>query len=252
MRARLLVAATAALVFGASIGCAQALPFNLADFTFTPSGDITGLSQSPTSVTVSELSTKTQRPADEDAAFLNSTFSVSGDFTATVTQTYNIAPNVSDLSGNQVIAAVEVTFAGNPNGVMLAASIDDGNGFFYLSNLDDSLVDRNVEGSLGLGASGNIFQFKRVGDNLSLCFSVGGFCFSTIDPNDVGAASFAFYYENANDNTGAGSVTWSDFSVATSATPLPAALPLFAGGLGALGLLGGRRKRKVAGTIVPA
>lgn len=32
----------------------------------------------------------------------------------------------------------------------------------------------------------------------------------------------------------------------TSATPLPAALPLFASGLGALGLLGWRRKRKTA------
>ena len=39
--------------------------------------------------------------------------------------------------------------------------------------------------------------------------------------------------------------TWS--SVTTpSAVPLPAALPLFAGGLGALGLLGWRRKRKAA------
>jgi len=31
-----------------------------------------------------------------------------------------------------------------------------------------------------------------------------------------------------------------------SQTPLPAALPLFASGLGALGLLGWRRKRKIA------
>jgi hypothetical protein len=31
-----------------------------------------------------------------------------------------------------------------------------------------------------------------------------------------------------------------------TSTPLPAALPLFASGLGALGLLGWRRKRKVA------
>jgi hypothetical protein len=35
----------------------------------------------------------------------------------------------------------------------------------------------------------------------------------------------------------------------TSATPLPAALPLFATGLGALGLLGWRRKRKAAAAI---
>jgi hypothetical protein len=37
--------------------------------------------------------------------------------------------------------------------------------------------------------------------------------------------------------------TWSE-PVVTNTTPLPAALPLFAGGLGALSLLGWRRKRK--------
>jgi len=35
-----------------------------------------------------------------------------------------------------------------------------------------------------------------------------------------------------------------DFAVFTAETPLPAALPLFAGGLGAFGLFGWRRKRK--------
>ena len=48
---------------------------------------------------------------------------------------------------------------------------------------------------------------------------------------------------------------WGDFnnittSAATSATPLPAALPLFASGLGALGLFGWRRKRKASAAIV--
>jgi hypothetical protein len=37
-----------------------------------------------------------------------------------------------------------------------------------------------------------------------------------------------------------------EFSAATSQTPLPAALPLFASGLGALGIFAYRRKRKVA------
>ena len=37
-----------------------------------------------------------------------------------------------------------------------------------------------------------------------------------------------------------------------SATPLPGALPLFAGGLGALGLLGRRRKLKNPSTLVAA
>jgi hypothetical protein len=35
-----------------------------------------------------------------------------------------------------------------------------------------------------------------------------------------------------------------------AATPLPAALPLFAGGLGALGLLGWRRKRTARSVAV--
>jgi len=38
----------------------------------------------------------------------------------------------------------------------------------------------------------------------------------------------------------------------TDTTPLPAALPLFATGLGALGLLGWRRKRKSAAALAAA
>jgi hypothetical protein len=39
---------------------------------------------------------------------------------------------------------------------------------------------------------------------------------------------------------------WGDFNnITTSATPLPAALPLFATGFGVMGLLGWRRKRKL-------
>jgi hypothetical protein len=42
-------------------------------------------------------------------------------------------------------------------------------------------------------------------------------------------------------------LTSASFTVQIGSTPLPAALPLFAGGLGMLGWLGGRRKRKTVG-----
>ena len=45
---------------------------------------------------------------------------------------------------------------------------------------------------------------------------------------------------------------WNSSSTPTAATPLPAALPLFATGLGALGLLGWRRKRKSTASIAAA
>ena len=52
-------------------------------------------------------------------------------------------------------------------------------------------------------------------------------------------------YFHRPDNPGfAGTTDGSVSTIAAPATPLPAALPLFATGLGGLGLLGWRRKRK--------
>jgi len=53
---------------------------------------------------------------------------------------------------------------------------------------------------------------------------------------------------------GAMNTTFGTWSVSgdVSATPLPAALPLFAGGLGAIGLLGWRRNRRNASSAAPS
>jgi hypothetical protein len=61
----------------------------------------------------------------------------------------------------------------------------------------------------------------------------------TLDTSGV----YAFYYDN-NGQVAGGSITSS-----LAATPLPAALPLFAGGLGVMGLFGRRRKRKAEKAI---
>ena len=79
-----------------------------------------------------------------------------------------------------------------------------------------------------------------------------------LDPNSVylsiwanGPGNYSYFnnydsFPNSNDyyNTGSNTFELSFASTSLAATPLPAALPLFASGLGALGLLGWRRKRK--------
>jgi hypothetical protein len=52
--------------------------------------------------------------------------------------------------------------------------------------------------------------------------------------------------------TDAGAAFEFGFDPSPAATPLPAALPLFATGLGALGLLGWRRKRKARASLLGA
>jgi hypothetical protein len=60
------------------------------------------------------------------------------------------------------------------------------------------------------------------------------------------SASFPSAYDASNQMADI-SISTSPITIATStATPLPAALPLFATGLGALGLFGWRRKRKAS------
>jgi hypothetical protein len=95
-------------------------------------------------------------------------------------------------------------------------------------------------------------------DSQGLVFSIGGIggdpcpftsgCYMNISysPNSYGGApwftpQYALYVSNAGSNP-------VDFvlTAEVATTPLPAALPLFASSLGALGLLGWRKKRKAA------
>ena len=75
--------------------------------------------------------------------------------------------------------------------------------------------------------------------------------FSFIDSTNsaVALSSLAFFMDDSHTGLREASSGFVDSiivsdSLSTSAVPLPAALPLFATGLGAFGLLGWRRKRK--------
>jgi len=104
----------------------------------------------------------------------------------------------------------------------------------------------------GAGASGTITD--NLGNSILLAVNTGnfpgtnremfgGFFMASVLPStlDVSTSSFALFLG------GSGTVNYSiSISLPDGAhfTPLPAALPLFATGLGAIGLLGWRRRRK--------
>jgi PEP-CTERM motif len=62
----------------------------------------------------------------------------------------------------------------------------------------------------------------------------------------VSSDPFKSVLETNGTQGGAETYTLDNLVFSAGATPLPGALPLFASGLGALGLLGWRRKRKAA------
>ncbi len=104
-------------------------------------------------------------------------------------------------------------------------------------------ITDNLGGNLSLGATAG-----NVGSSSPLD---GGVLFLSMLPStlDISTSSLASFLG------GSGNV---DYSIAISlpegayVTPLPAALPLFAAGLAALGLLSGRRKRKVQASLATA
>jgi hypothetical protein len=136
---------------------------------------------------------------------------------------------------------------------------------FSLGSLDTINLNLNEPGVWDV-ALGNLGLSSLFSTNFSLAlepyveYSVGVNCGDLSDPNDNGLgcvanpvlsttiASFQFYDNNPFALAFGTNYTPSTFQidVAAAATPLPATLPLFATGLGALGLYGWRRKRKAA------
>ena len=73
------------------------------------------------------------------------------------------------------------------------------------------------------------------------------------NPNFTGVADQFNALNNGNPDAGYPTAGhWTATFPTITATPLPAALPLFATGLGAMGLFGWRKKRKAAAALAAA
>ena len=103
-----------------------------------------------------------------------------------------------------------------------------------------SIVDATIGGS-----SEGVFQYTNPGSTVAWQEFTFDFTAS--------AASTTLGFFNGDtigSLNGLDNVTVTDLGV--TSTPLPAALPLFASGLGAMGLFGWRRKRKIAASLAAA
>jgi hypothetical protein len=103
--------------------------------------------------------------------------------------------------------------------------------------------------SLPLSASSGVVTFD-LNATESVEFSASnGYLLFEVYPGGEGEFYLEIY--GAGDVIGEGSIG-SPLTLAEAATPLPAALPLFASGLGAIGFVARRRKRKSAAALIAA
>lgn len=126
-------------------------------------------------------------------------------------------------TSNNAVSAVHITLSGSPS-YFVPTPIT----FLYTFSGFNS-------GNVSFGIS-----YAGTDDNSSYLVALN---FNGLGGTSVQLDGGAFYNGQGNNNAFAQSSTG---GVEVAATPLPGALPLFATGLGALGLLGWRRKRKAA------
>ena len=162
-------------------------------------------------------------------------------FTASYTESvYRATGLTNGLCGGCINLVIQVSNSGQ---ALITGEIDEISAF----NMGSFITDAGINTALGSGV--NPIDLSRTGDGTALNFN---FSSGTLTP---GKSTAFLEIETNAINFGPGTVSAIDGSSFTGpgfspltpvTTPLPAALPLFAGGLGALGVLGWRRKRKAA------
>lgn len=150
----------------------------------------------------------------------------------------SLTAGAAPFVGNSVTGEFTVASAlgDNFNGVVAPTQFSFTNGLFSLGNSNSSFYSFDIQtSSTGAIINWAILVYLSYGPETAMIqTNNSGDSTSSLGPTTLISAS----------NSGAPGA-WS-VSDPPFATPLPAALPLFAGGLGVFGLLGWRRKRKAA------
>lgn len=215
---RLIVTGTAALSLFATLGTGPAAPANAATFSWSYSGTGffgTGTDTASGTLTTGGLASTCGSPPVGSCSYVNPPFTTtSGSTITSIAGTWD-GFTITDLVNPELFDQNNNVLYLPPNEVLLDASANGQPGglAFFVSNYTGNNVPTPTTVVVQLFFDTTFLEYAAVTGNSSFgCCSLG---------------------------------TAGDFTVTpVGATPLPAALPLFAGGLGALGMLGLRRKRQ--------
>jgi hypothetical protein len=175
-----------------------------------------------------------------------SIFGVSGSITTDGTTGVLTAANITSWTYSQTDSTFLGTASGTGAGVGVTLTGDalTANATQLLFNFGETANPSLFElsGNFG-GPSGDTDILEFCDANGNQCKDQNGFTSSSrlalvLIAGGLGSTSFGI------DESTAGNAVIATASVTETPTPLPAALPLFATGIGGLGLLGWRRKRK--------
>jgi hypothetical protein len=179
-------------------------------------------------------------------------------FVALNTLAASTAANAITIDIGQAVVGGGAGFIGGDSKIKFDANITQESATFTLPSIPSQQYAIEVTGHNDSSAS--FFQFLIDADGPGLGgfvqiggdFNFGGFSTVTLPTfTDLGTSDFFRIVNGGTGNT-AGQITGLSLVDPPGPVPLPAALPLFATGLGVMGLFGWRRKRKGVGAIADA
>lgn len=178
-------------------------------------------------------------------AIVSTKFTVAGNFSATITGDFTGFAPTSNLAGNQEAGVFQANF--NAGGVASAFGVSDEN---FAVGLGDNLNNTSIEKDFfhSGGDYVNSFRITRLGGVVSILVAEGAGPFQLRQmgtaPGLLGPVGFEFYFQNGNNNPGAGHTGWSNFTITADqfnglkgggGVPEPAAWLLMIGGFGLTG-----------------
>jgi hypothetical protein len=161
---------------------------------------------------------------------------------------------ITEKSGSDISGTLDFTLGGSssPYSITAVTGTISGAGF------SEAVTGANGYAGAGLGGdviySPPTFADWSYVNNFGVSLSLANGTSINISPADPSGPSDPYYNVFAVSDPADSSIYDQEFTLgpSVSSTPLPAALPLFAGGLGIVGLLARRKKRKAEGQLTVA